>query len=332
MGGPINGDFYSESPDKLEVRCTEITTEAEAAGYSGGPLITSSGTVGLIRYTRIAPTGQVKGGYFAAITARTILEDWPSSHEDAKPRTQRAPYVQVLRASLDQRDLIENAVVRDKLCQAVQLSCPEPAVAAERIAERLVELPWQEIHALLEALSKYATSDLKDLLCSMWVPREAARQLAALIDEFSLPVIETKVQCSVRQHVMRAQGEKDADSLLGWRILQERLFYAHVGSGEAIEVVVEKVLGVACLSEDPGEIRRYAEMHDPIFVLVQKVPTDAELATVSQRFGPTVRIIGYSEPVTTQMLAANPAAKLVRPAPDKKAEEWAKWKTPPEFR
>jgi hypothetical protein len=327
-GGPIKGDFFSETPQKLEMRCTEVEAAADIEGYSGAPLITSSGTVGVIWYTRADATGAVKGGYFAAVTTRAILEDWPASHLHVKPVLRRAPYVQVLCASLEQ--IVGNRALRETLYKAVQLAPVDPAVAAERIAERLVELPWREIRDLIDRLGGYATADLKDLLCSMWVRRQAATQLAGMVDRSAVPVIKTEAPISVRHHVMRAQGELDLDSLINWRDRKERMFHA-TDNGEALEVQVEKTLGASLLSTDLADLKDHTESFDPVFVSVRKIPTAAEVAAVHRVFGPNVRLIGYAKAVTTPMLATNPTAELVEPTPDGVVERDAKLRTPKEF-
>ncbi len=322
-GGPIDGRFFSESPSALGLHCPHVTTEAAAEGFSGAPLRTSSGVVGVIRFTRVTDDGGVKAGYFSAVTTRAIVADWPQGAGAAPTCQKLAPYVFALAGHL--YNVLEHPILRRAVCYSLQIdTVPERDVAAQRVAERLVEEPWTTVSKLVSDLADHATEPFLDLVASMWVCRQAADKLATLLDGNAVtPGIRTKHYASVRHHVMRAEGEKHRETLITWR---HQVFQANANSGEALTVVVAKALQ-AGLGVESEEIEEYLEhpSFTPIFVALNAIPTDAEVAEVRKTFGDHVKLIVHSANAANDVFAQKPLqAELVVPVPDPQAETAAK--------
>lgn len=323
-GGPIKGDFYTEGEDQLALRCETLKEVRDAEGYSGAPIITPAGTIGVMSYTR-KQGDRVSGGYLAGIPTSRILESWPKSHLAIKPNTERAPYVTALCALLEEET---RPTIRRLLLDAVGLGPLDSSVIAERIAERLVELEWSVIQKLLPTL-KSLSAPLRDVLCSMWVCRSAARHFATIYNDRKVPIVQTRAQVTVRHHVMRAQGERHIDSLIDWKEVGVRLFYAGSSSGESLPVLVEKTL-LGRLGVSAEEVQDHVDVLDPVFVVVDKIPTKAEVEAVKARFGGNLRIVGYEPVISPALLDAN-AAEQVKPDPDPENAKAARVLSPKEF-
>ena len=323
--GPIDGRFLSESP--LELHCAALTTADKARGFSGAPLVTSSGVVGLISFTRVNEDGTVKAGFASAVTTRDIKSDWPRSAASS-PISDPAPYVAALISYL--HDVCENPALRAMLCERLQLDPPDRSVAAQRVAERLVELPWTTLSGLVAHLGRQCPDGLRELIGSMWVCREAACKLAGLMKRNNVtPGIRTKHYPSVRQHIMRAQGEDDRHSLITWGTESQHIFRANANSGETLVVVVEKAL-LAGLCIDAEELGDFLDANDgpvykPMFVAINAIPTDAEVGAVRAKFGVHVKLIVHSQNAANDVFAQKPLqAELVEPVPDVQTELQAK--------
>lgn len=322
-GGPIDGTFYTVGKALLELKCGAVDGKAPAVveGFSGAPIITAAGVVGVARYTR-GSNGGVAGGYLAAIPTRTLLESWPAAHGHAKPSPeQKAPYVVALCLELEDT----RRVVRESLRKAAQLAPLDPSVEIERIAERLVQLDWDTIKEIVD--KNFLPPGLRDLLCSMWVCREAAARFGEIVaTERGVPVVQTKESFTIRHHAMRAQAEREVDSQIPWR-KREHVIHANVGAGEKLLVAVANAIANT-LQVDVDRVPEHVRQTNPVFVSLKRIPQEAEVAEVIAALGKNLRIVGFEPRVTPELLATNSNASQVKPDPDPELEEAAMTRIP----
>jgi hypothetical protein len=316
----------------LGLACDELKGEpaSKAQGFSGAPMFVRGGVIGIITETRAAVDGAAppaqreaalsRGGHLGILPARDIVADWPAEIDPGVPAVRPVlevlPYVPALTAALE-RALTEEC--RRSLCKSLGLTGP---VTDRRLAQRLMELPWDQTRAALGKTAGGKDPRVVRLVDAMWVPAGAAKNLRAVLDgQRPVAAIRTRREKTVRHHLMRAQGVDLTTTSIHW---DDDAHAVKINNEhEAAEAVIEAYLRERFGGTADDQI---AEMNDPdvepvIFVLTA-TPADTSVSAIESKFRAT-RIVTYDKDMSEAYLQAKSltAATLIRPFPDQALEK-----------